>query len=458
MAKGRDIDDVEVGGGKGKRVKPEELVDIVKLPPKRYMTLRLIGQAFLYGGHWIKTKTREGKPTQFYTPCLAFDSETGKHDSTKKCPWCDHEGEEVRFAVDTWTNAIVRDLQKKKPAEVEEPSEEELESGFKSKDSETWTPVLAFRMGTSVVRSVKELRELNTVDTDEGTKTFGMTHPKYGCDIQVKHNPDVAPAQQYTVHKGGEPTPLKRSERGYLIWDLSNLQPDMGTYESELKEYTRWAEKMGLAVPKKKSKSVPDDDGSTGMDDDDEDEMPRKKTAPAKKSRTSPPPEDDDEDEMPRKKTAPAKKSRTSPPPEDDDDDEPVVKPKRKAAPPPDDDDDDDEPVVRKKSAASKRVVEDDDDDEDEPVVKKKPAAKKSRFEDDEDEDEPAVKPKRKAAPPPDDDDEDEEPVVKKKPAAKKRVVEDDDEDEDEPAAPRKKAAAKPAAKKSRFDDDDDED
>lgn len=428
MAKGRDIDDVEVGGGQGKRVKPDELVDVLKLPPKKYMSLRLIGQAFLYGGHWVKTKTKEGKPSQFYAPCLAFDSETGKHDSTKKCPWCDHEGEEVRFAVDTWTNAIVRDLQKKKPAEVEEPTEEELESGFKSKDSESWTPVLAFRMGTSVVRSVKELRELNTVDTDEGTKAFGMTHPKYGCDIQIKHNPDAAPAQQYTVQKGGEPTPLKKSERGYLIWDLSNLQPDMPNYESALKDYVRWAEKMGLATPKKKGKAVPDDDGSTGMDDDeDEDEMPRKKSpakAATKKTRT-PPPDDDDEDDEPAPKP-----KRRAPPPEDDDEEEPAPK-KKVTKKPIDEDDEDEDPPPKTKKKVSRPA---DDDEDDEPVAKKA-AAKKSRFADDDDEDEdPPPKATKKKAPPPDDEDED-----------------------DDPPPAKKKPAAKPAAKKSRFDDDDED-
>lgn len=203
---GRDIDDVPVSGN-NKDPKPEDIVDVLKLPEKKFVTLRLFGPMYSYGMHWVKGKTKEGKPATFPKPCLAFDPSTGKPDSTKKCPWCDHHNAnekepDVRFSVTNYINAIVRSEQKKAPEDIE-TTKAEAKSGFKEKDSDSWTPVKAFRAGTAILRQLKDLKQLNTHEDENGdTQAFGVSHPKYGRDVQVMYDSSKSPASQYTVHMG----------------------------------------------------------------------------------------------------------------------------------------------------------------------------------------------------------------------------------------------------------------
>lgn len=458
---GRDIDDVPVSGN-NKDPKPEDIVDVLKLPEKKFVTLRLFGPMYSYGMHWVKGKTKEGKPATFPKPCLAFDPSTGKPDSTKKCPWCDHHNAnekepDVRFSVTNYINAIVRSEQKKAPEDIE-TTKAEAKSGFKEKDSDSWTPVKAFRAGTAILRQLKDLKQLNTHEDENGdTQAFGVSHPKYGRDVQVMYDSSKSPASQYTVHMGDH-KPLKKSEKSYLIWDLSGLAV-IPEYSEAKAEYDKWAEKMGL-----KSKKRRDDDDDEDLsskkkrravdEDEDEDDEP-----PKKKKRAAADDDDFDDDEPPKKKRKPA---------DDDDDDEDVDLDE-------DEDDEDDEPPKKKgKKAPAKKAAkksksrdededdEDDEDEEDDPPPKSKKSKSRDEDEDEEDEedeedDDPPPKKGKKAAakkpakrkPADDEDDEDEE-------------EEDDEDDEDDPP-PRKKAAKKPAAKKAAkkrkpADDDDDED
>ena len=425
MGKGINIDDVNTGRN-DRGPKPGELVDILQYSIK-YTTIRLFGEVFAYGGHWVQTKTRDGKKAQFYTPCTAFDPETGRRDTSKKCAWCDHEGPEVRFAVDYYSNGILRREQKAKPERLPKPTAEEVETGFKVKGTDTWTPVKAIRMSTSVIRGVKELKELNVHENAEGTSVaYSVSHPKFGMDVMIKKDENAAPANMYSVQRG-ENRPLTKEERQYLTWDLSNLV-QYPKEEDAQKEYVKWATRMGLIkkkdeddeeAPRKKSKSQRQAD----FDDEDEDEDSK-----PKKSKRSAALDDDDDDFEPPKSKGKAKKRAV---PDDDDDDEgtgdvdlddededpPPKKAKSRRAPPPDDDDDDDVPPPKSR----KRSPPPDDDDEDEPPPKKR----RSPPPDDDDEDEPP--PKKRRAPPPDEDEDDDPP-----PKAKKRRAPPPDDDDDD--------------------------
>lgn len=437
-----DIDDVAIG--RDHKKKPRDLVDLLDFGIK-YTTVRLLGDFYTYGGHWVKTKTKDGKSTQFYTVCSAFDRDTGRRDSTKKCAWCDHEGEEVRFAVDFYSNGISRKEQKSKPEDVSLPNKSEAASGFKEKDSDSWTPVRAIRMPSSVVRSLKELKELNVHEDAEGTsKAYGVSHPKYGFNVMIKKDPDAAPAQMYSVQKG-DSVPLRKEERAYLQYDLTELQEE-GNSEAIQKDYSSWAKRMGYsvagedkAVKGKGSKAAPEDDEEDEFDDD-----PKSKKKVSKKAADD---FDDDEDEPPKKKPA----SKKKPVADDEDDDESTGDADF-------DDDEEDEPPKKKKPVASKKkpAEEDDfDDEEEDEPPKKKAAAKKKPLEDDDfdddEEDEPPKKSSKKK--PVAEDDEDDGPPKKRLAAKKKPSLEDDDDEDDEP--PKKKVAAK---KKSAPIDEDDED
>lgn len=406
MAKGRDIDEVQGSAAKSKR--PSDVVDLFKLGPK-YTTVRFVGPVFMYGGHWVKTKNKEGKPANFYTGCLAFDPETGRKDSSKKCPWCDHEGEEVRFAIDYYSNALIRREQKNQPERLSKPTKGEEASGFKDKESDTWTPYGAIRMPYSVIRGLKELKELNVHEDAEGTSTaYNVSHVKYGIDVMIKKDDTAAPAQMYSVQKG-EHKPIRKEERSFLQWDLSDLAaiPDPAATN---KDYLSWAKKMGFIV------KGPD------IDEEDEDTPRAKKKAKADPEDDKSGFEDDDEDDIPKAKA----KKKPVVEEDDDEDDEPVPKSKAKKKPVVEDDDEDDEPVPKSK-AKKKPVVEEDEDDEDD-MPKAKAKKKPVVDEDDDEDDEPTPKAKAKKKPVVEDD-EDDEPVPKSK-SKKKPVVEDDDDEE----------------------------
>lgn len=436
--RGHDFDDVPVSNTE-KLPQVKELVSLLEFSDK-FTTLRLVGKLYAYGTHWVNVKKRDGSRTSFPTACLAFDSETGQRDSTKKCPWCEHEREHPQpkdqadrnkffgssFSTDYYVNAISRSLQKRIGTTVDTPTKHEAKTGFKQKDSDTQTPFVVIRLTPSLVRSIKGLKELNVHEDENGDSTaFAVTHPKFGRDVAIKYDKDAAGAAKYPLQIGSD-APLKAVEKKFLQWDLSDLVPTR-EYKDELNEYTRWAEKLGFGAKKKSAKDIDDEDADSGLDDDeDEEDKPVKKAAkPApKKAASKPKYEEEDEDEDDSE--------------DEDEADEPVKKPVKKAAakkPAPwseDDDEDseeeDEEPAPKKsvkKPATKKKVVEEDEEDEEDEKPVKKPAPKKTVkkvVEEDEEEEEA---------------EEDEEPVVKKpvkkapaKTSKKPKYEEEDEEDE----------------------------
>ena len=478
----RDIDDVPTNNNGGdNRRKPSDTLEIYQLPDGKYARLRPFGQIASIGGHWVKTIKKDKSKGSFYIGCSAWDPATAQRmggTGAGHCAFCTYEakakadglkGEEImsRFSQDYFFNAILRSKQKAgRPADASKPTPEERSSGFKDKESESWTPVVPVRVTQSVIRSLKELKQLNTHDDDEGdTKAFSVLHAEYGCDVSIMKDKSKPAAQMYSVQKG-EHTPITEAEAKYLMWDLS----DLAEYPSEEEvqaEYDRWAPKMGLKASKKKASDEEDDDDDVPVkkskkkiedfDDEDEDDVPVKKSS-AKKKKVDDFDDDDDDDEPAPKKKAPVKKKVS----EDDEDDDL-------------DDDEDDEPAPKKKAPAKKKPADDfdEDEDDDEPAPKKKAPAKKKPADDEDDfDDEVDDTPKRPAkgkAKPKDDDfdedeDDDDEPAPKKKAPAKKPVKkardedEDDDLDDDEDDEPAPKPKKKPVVKKKPRDEDEDDD
>ena len=409
--KGYDLDDAPVSGAREKAPRVEELVDLMELGD-RYVTVRIASPLFAYGVHWVKTKRKDGSLTSFPVACSAFDSDTGQRDSTKKCPWCDHMSEHpepkdmnarkgfigVSFAVDYYVNVISRALQKK-ITEPETPTKEEQKTGFKSKESDTPTIFRVLRLTAGVIRAIKGLKDLNVREVDGESQAYAVSHPKYGADISLKYDKDAAGAAKYPVQMGA-PSIIKKSEKAFLPWDISNLVTTP-SLEVQKSEYAAWAERMGFKKKGKKKEDIEEDDEDTGLDDDDDEDEPKPKKKTPVKAKSKYDDEDEDEDD------APLAKSKKKVVEEDDEDDE-----------------DEDKPVAKKKPAAKKKVVEEEEEDDDEePVVKKKPEAKankkKAVVEDDDEDDSPFK----------DDEDEDEPKPKAKKPAKKKPADDEDDDD-----------------------------
>lgn len=368
MAKRQSIgfDDArDVGGDKPKRV--SDIVTIYKIPEKKWTAVRFHPEIHCYATAWVRTKTKDGKATKFPALLRSFDPITQEFDSTIKDPWYEFSQKERADNVDQkdrliqvskkfYGNMIVRKLQAQKPDRLPKPEAEEIESGYKHKDSDTWTDWSAFALPPGLIRAIKELRDLNVVEAKNGSSTaYSVTDIKYGCDIKVYFDPDQSPANQYKIQLG-EQTPLTEEELASLRWDTSDLENEPPSEQKALKDFADWARKMGIGG----SSDEDEDDTprrSSRRNTEDEDDAPRRQSRPSRdedenegRSRRSFE-EDESKDEAPKRRVAPQ------------DEDEPA--PRRRAAPAEDEDaprrrsepEEDEAPAPRRR-----QVVEDEDE------------------------------------------------------------------------------------------------
>ena len=441
-----DLSSVQTNkGGKSELVLPQVLLDLFdfKSVEGKWVTFRLFGDIMSFGNYWIAGVNKQGVKKRFPQACPSFNYLTGQREPGKYDPWWeveqherngseDNKSETVQFTRSFFINAIVRSEQDNEPAKIRK-TPEEAESGFKDKDSSSWTPVKVLRMPPSLLQKIQELKPLNSVKFKNGSiKCFDVTHPIYGRDIQVKFDDSASPANKYSIQLGMKRTPLTEEEKEYLTYDLDALY--YVPKEEEVKRsFELWAKRSGY------SKKVEDEtEDNFDMDkSEEEDEAPTPVKKPLKKPAKKIVQEDEDGDDF-----------------DEDDEDEEVDVP------------------LKKGSKKIKKVVEEDDEEEEKTPVKK--SAKRKQEEDeedipdfDEDEDE--------------EDSEEEEDETPKKPVKKpvkkapvKKVVEEEDEDdfeddddsdqeeeEERPKKPVKKPTKKPAKKvadeEDDFDFDDDE-
>lgn len=426
--KSSDIEKTRPVVGRQEQPKITDMVEMLDWPKGgKSTTVRPVGPIAARGVHKIKVKKRDGSETEITKSCLAFDVASGERDTTKKCPYCKLPASMARYSTVYFINVISRELQEDKPNKLKPLTKEEKSTGFKSIDSDSWTPARVMRAPSSLALRFKQLGEKNLVKSKTGDKkAYPVTHEKYGFDLDVSFDKTLPAANMYSADRaenpdGGRYSPITEEENEILLWNTDPI------YEPE-----------DFATAKKEADSLRtrylgEDADEDEDEDDDEDDRPAKKKSAAKgksKSRDEDEDEDDededldlddddDEDEKPSKSKKPVKKTTKKSRDEDEDDE--------------DDEDEDD-------ADEDLDLDDEDEDDEDErpskskKPVKKAPAKKSRRDEDDEDEDD-------------DSDDEDDED-------------EDDEDDEDE--RPAKKSSKKPVkkapAKKSRDEDEDEED
>jgi hypothetical protein len=425
--KGTDLSEVKsnIGGNRVARISDQ--VNLFKFPDNKWVTLRLHGPIFSYATYWVKTAPKKGEDkstkTRFPVVSPSWDPEAQTFDSTIYDPWLELfqsesevEQNDKLIQIDKkyYINAISRSEQRKEPSNLSKPTSKERKTGFKDKDSDTWTPNVVLAMPGGLVKKIKDLQGLNVVESKNtgASNAYPVTHPKYGIEVMIFYNSKEAPANKYQVQLGRSRSPLTEEELAYLTWDLSDLQTPP-TEQEVRRDFKGWATRMGLKTNKKRKHEIDEDDLDQEEDDDFE-ETSSKKSKTKSKSKTKY--EDDDDEDLDEDEDE-----------EDDNDFE---------------DDEEDEPKSKKKkSKKSKKVEEDDEDEEDEedsddddfeerPSKKssKKKTKSKSKYDEDEDddfedEDEDS------------DDDEEDEPKSKKKKSktkSKSKTKYDDDEDLDE--------------------------
>ena len=410
---------------RGDSARLEDLVDVLKLPNGKWVQVRILPNDIIaMKTHWInilagKTK-REVKIPKL---CVSFDPMTEETKKGVKCPYCTVE---TQTSVAYLVNVIVRSLQEDAPRRIKLTAEEK-KSGFKDKDSESWTPVRVMRITSTLMSKILGLKDLNKRTIKGTKKAFDVSDAKYGIDINIRYDEKAKGGDKYQINLATNEEArkaLSEEELAYLVYELS---PELMT-------------QMGLETPALAKKQLDSmqivgtqefEGGEDGDDDDDDDLGSKKKKAPAKK-------------------VAPAKKGKDFHEDDDDEDDDDDL----------DDDDEDDEPPKKgkkappaKKGPAKKRSSRDDDDEDDD---EDDDDEDEEDDEDEDDEDEPPARSKKKAPPSKkrssrddDDDDEDDED--------EDDDDEDEDDEDDEPPAKSKKKAP-PAKKRSSRDDDDDED
>lgn len=290
MAKRQSIgfDDArDSGGDKPKRV--SDVITVYKIPEKKWTAVRFYPEIHCYATAWVKTKNKEGKATKFPALLRSFDPITQEFDSTIKDPWYEFSQKERADEVDPkdrliqvskkfYGNMIVRKLQAQKPERTPKPEPEEIESGYKNKDSDTWTDWSAFALPPGLIRAIKELRDLNTVESKSGATTaYSVTDIKYGCDIKIYFDPDQSPANQYKIQLGDQ-TPLTDEELASLRWDTSDLESEPPSEQKALKDFADWQRKMGLVKSDEEEETPRRSSGRRSFDEEDED-APRRPAA-----------------------------------------------------------------------------------------------------------------------------------------------------------------------------------
>lgn len=459
----RDMDDVPQGNGE-KAARPDDLVNVAKFKDGKWITIRLLPGVMTQAHYWVNTKKKDGNKTRFPLPVPGFDSRSGNQDSEAYDPWRgaadklnvyaeDKEKSNVviQFSKSYWMNAIIRPEQENEPGRSPKHTKQERESGFKDKDSDSWTPVQVVRLPKSFIDRVNGLKTMNVKRNKKTgtTESYSMSHAKYGCDIMVKYNANASPASQWEVQKGDR-TPLTEDEQAYLLWDLDVLANPEVSEEETKREFESWCKRNNIKL------------GGGSSDDDEDDESKAKKKS--KKSRDE---DEDDEFDDPK----PKKKSKKAADEDDDDDFDDEPKPKKGGKKSRDEDDEDedededDDPKPKKsgkgkKSKDDEDDFDDEDDEDDDPKPKKGGKGKKSSddFDDEDEDDDPKPKKgsKSKKSRDEDEDDEDEDDDPKPKKGSKsKKSRDEDDEDEDEDDEPKPKKSGK---SKKRKDDDDEDD
>ena len=322
-----------VGNTRNTRI--EEKIDLMKLTNKwstvRFMHSRVLPTAT----HWfdiIGSKSKE--KVSISKMCVGFDMEKESHNADD-CPYCKLG---LTYSISYYANCIDRTAQENKPRKIPKPTKQELKTGLKDINSESWTPVRVLRIPSSLAKKIQSLKDLNIRKSKTGEKkSYFVDDVKYGADVNIKYDAKAAGTEKYQIQLA-EKSALTEEEQAYLIWDLSPELFNIETYEQAQREIKRTEildsdgkrinddlddaeDSVGSKKTKKKKYELPedDDDDDSELDTDDDEDL------------------DDDEDEPKSKKSKSKAKSKKKPVEDDEDDDEdldeedePPVKPKKK--------------------------------------------------------------------------------------------------------------------------------
>ena len=251
MTKGFTLDDLPSNTG-GRLRQPADTVDLHVYGPKLEL-VRIVEPIVMYGNHTVVARKKDKSMTRFSTPCLRWDKNKMKQDTTRECPWCLHaekypstdpNNKIVGFSTTAFANGFVRAKMKSPPAR-QRPTAAEMQTKRKEKDSDTPTIWEVFRLTTSIINQMKAAKEVNVVELDDGSsEAYRVTHPQYGIDLRISYDKTKSPAQQYSVMAKEGQTPIGKVELSYLRWALDDLSEVPDLTEAR-RDYMSWADRNG---------------------------------------------------------------------------------------------------------------------------------------------------------------------------------------------------------------------
>jgi hypothetical protein len=269
-----------------------DLVEIYDMPTGKFVDLRLVGPVTSMGTHWIEIiGSKSGNKANIPKICLNYNSITEELDDNG-CPYC--EGEQ-RLDKAYYCNAIVRELQDSEPRKKPKHTKKERKETnigskkepyncyVKERGSKSWSPIKGQRFPLTVASSIASLMEINrhTNKKTGKTRTYALSDPRYGCDIQVRKEKQKKGPVKYQVQKGSKRTPLTDEEKAYLHQNLDVRDLLVEDLETARREWEKLEKQLV---------------GNDAEDDDDE-YLDDKKGKKGKKSKGKSRDEDDDDDE-----------------------------------------------------------------------------------------------------------------------------------------------------------------
>jgi len=339
-----------------KKPQLKDLVEIAKLD-KEFRTFRLVGPIISYYNFWFNIKTKTGKKISVPRLCLDFDSSIDDFNGDK-CPYrASGAGRGSKFYL---ANVIDRELQENKPRKTSEPTKSERKTRkllgdyechiIDGKGSKSWTPMRVLQLPASQGERLRGMMRLNVHKNKKTGKSepFELSHPKYGKDINIKYDPDVAGPNKYDILPAKD-SRLSEEELEYLMWPLDVLKTDkLEVAQRDMEELEKViVDEDGKSTSKKRKKSDDyegdvdsdeggsDGDSESGSDSDDDDKKSKKKKKKSDSDNDSTPDSESDDDDKKSKK----KKKKKS---DSDDDSEPDSDDKEDSDLGSDDDDDSD--------------------------------------------------------------------------------------------------------------------
>src|ERR1700692_1297769 len=197
-----------------KQMRLEEEIEIMEFPKNKRVRVRLFGPITSFMTLWFEIiSSKQQKKVKIPKISLDYNSKTEDFDK-EICPYRKlGAGQNTQSYL---INMIVRDIQDEGPSK-KAPKHSEAERKrinvlgekyfVKESGSRSWTPVRAKTWSATMAEKFASLKTLNYVKKDGKKIEYDITHPKYGCDILLKWNPDSKSPMKWEVNLS-ERTPL----------------------------------------------------------------------------------------------------------------------------------------------------------------------------------------------------------------------------------------------------------